>query len=304
MDATPKKVEMPDGVLEHVVNPWLLGADPEFAVVQPPNTCVKNWGPNSVNLQAPAGGIGYDHSGRVWELRPAPSRSAYGVVTNMWRLLRRAEMAKVEQFKWKSGALGAVGTTPIIPTPAVAVNAAGQLEPWEPDEDDIEQTGEDTLGGHVHFGMQGLNPAQLSGLGKLTGTLLNLDVLPRKENLKRIRLAKSRGQNYGDLRYDVVRSCGDHIEFRAAPSWLDKPGQAFAALTAYKLAAVRPSSITWTDDFELKANFLEWLEDFSGVDVDAWLLSRLVDEQGFGAIQADPSADFKPRWRRDDLWAK
>ena len=311
MEPVEKKVEIPDEFLNSVVNPWLLGADPEFAVISPPNRTVKNAGATCVEVEEAPGEIGWDHGGRVWELRPAPSRSAYKVLTNLWRLLRHKDLSRVEQFKWKSGALGGVNT----PTQAPQIIVGWQpnhddpgnpvpIYGPDPDFDGVDPNGEDTLGGHVHFGLAGLNPAQMRGLGATTTALLNLDILPRRENSKRIRLAQSRGLSYGSLSVDAIRACNGHVEFRAAPSWLDKPGQALAALTSYKLAAVRPSSVTWADDFELKGNFLEWLEEFSAIDVDAYLLLRLINRQGFESIQADPSADFKPRWRREDLWAK
>lgn len=311
MDAVEKKVEIPKEALEYVSNRWLLGADPEFAVVSPPNRTVANAGDNLVEDFSSAGGIGSDHGGRVWELRPTPSRSAYGLTTNLWRLLKGRPLAKVEQFKWKSGALGGLNTREQRAGQVMIrdVDQFGNLFDRPARDDELpfaERGGEDTLGGHVHFGLRGLNPQQHKALRQLTTALLNLDVLPMKENTKRISLARMRGLNYGSLTNDCVRESedGTHCEFRAAPSWLDKPGQALAALTSYKLAAVRPGSVDWTDDYSLKENYLDWLDSFIDVDVDALLLTKLVDKQGFNSIQADPSADFKLRWRREDLWAK
>src|SRR5579859_6747649 len=100
-------VEIDSELLREVVNPWLLGADPEFAIMEPPSKLIANSGEYAVEASLKEGGIGQDHQGRVWELRPKPSKSAYAVVTNMWKLLRAAQLDRVERFKWKSGALGA-----------------------------------------------------------------------------------------------------------------------------------------------------------------------------------------------------
>jgi hypothetical protein len=296
MDTSEKTSEktigsLPAKALEFAANDFLLGADPEFAVVEPPNKTVLNIGPHAVETQEPTGGIGSDHNGRVWELRPAPSRSAWTVVDNIWKLLKGSSMSKVQHFKWKSGALG--GTQ--FQQQLTAIDASGQgVYSNIP-----VPNGEDTLGGHVHFGLGALNASQKQALCDLTTALLNLEVLPTKENTRRLQLAQSRGLHYGSLTYDSIRACQGHVEFRAAPSWLDRPGQALAALTAYKLAACRPSALTWAKDFELKNGFLEWLEDFSKVDVDAFLLLRTIERLGFGSIQADPETDFKSRWRHD-----
>lgn len=292
MDNPETQAKIPSEALNYTINEWLLGADPEFAVVTPPNKSIYNSGTYETSTHDSFGAIGGDHGGRVWELRPSPSKTAWTVVENLCRLLKHKELDKVQSFKWKSGALGGATVGPLGNT-----NIDLGLS-------DL-QSAEDTLGGHVHYGLAAFSGPQLAALKNITGTLLNLEILPTKENTKRIRLAHSRGQTYGDLNgYDLVRQCHGHVEFRAAPSWLDKPGQAFAALTVYKLAAARPSAIDWTNNYELKGKFLEWLDELSEVDVDAWLLAKLIDKQGFAAISADPSSDFKPRWRRENLWEK
>jgi hypothetical protein len=281
-------VEINPELLREVANPWLLGADPEFAVLEPPDKLVANQGTYATEVDSPDGGIGNDHSGRVWEIRPQPSTSAYGVVTNIWKLLRHSQLAKVERFKWKGGALGARKTPEVV-----APNADPNFMNPAP------ATTHDTLGGHVHFGIAGFNGPQRAALDALTTALLNLDVLPMKENTKR--LATS---HYGRFNHDAVRSCNGHIEYRCAPSWLDKPGQALAVLTSYKLAATKPSVLNWTGGFEIKCSFLEWLANFAQTDVDAFLLDRFITRRGFDAVCADPDSNFRPRWRKEELWAK
>lgn len=323
---------LPSKYLKWVINPWLLGADPEWAVMTPPDVVVPNTGSNAVNTTKPAGGIGSDHNGRVWELRPSPSTSAYVVAINIWKLLRQQELDKVEKFKWKSGALGAKKHPPAGPVPnslnswvlhynhptygltgaqiqqaaqqaflqqQVTQQMLGTPQPAQPQP--AQDNDLDTLGGHVHFGIAGLNPAQRQALNSVTTGLLNLDILPHKENLRRLGITQNSNPKYGHPDGgDAVRDCNGHVEYRCAPSWLDRPGQALAALTTYKLAGARPSSVKWPGEHGLKSGFVEWLEELSQVDVDAWILSRFIEGQGFEEIQADPSSDFKPRWRRDN----
>lgn len=310
----------PAKYLKMVINPWLLGADPEWAVMTPPDLVVPNSGANAVNTSKSAGEIGSDHGGRVWELRPAPSTSAYVVALNLWKLLQQEELKKLEKFKWKSGALGARkhaapahnGTTPgwmqhqvtfyesIGYTHAnalvMAQNDAAQHQQQAQQHAQAVANDVDTLGGHVHFGIAGLNPAQKRACDSVTTGLLNLDILPQKENTRRLSISQ-----YGKFNQDATRDCNGHVEYRCAPSWLDKPGQALAALTTYKLAAARPSALKWPDSHNLKADFCDWLEELGQIDVDAWVLRNRIATCGFDSIQADPSSDFKPQWRQENV---
>jgi hypothetical protein len=325
---------MPSKFLKDVINPWLLGADPEFAILTPPDVVVPNAEPNAVNTTKAAGAIGSDHNGRVWELRPAPSPSAYVVAINLWKLLRQEELSKLEKFKWKSGALGARKSQAFVPqnqptslegwvqfynNPVngyFGVYTAQQIahtakQAWHNQQAQIQaaqqaalsENNVDTLGGHVHFGISVLNAMQRRALADVTIGLLNLDILPSKENTRRLQITAHSSPKYGHLNDpDAVRDCNGHVEYRCAPSWLDRPGQALAALTAYKLAAARPSSVEWPKEQALKARFVDWLEQLSQVDVDAWVLSDFVARKGFQEIQADPASDFKSRWRKDNPW--
>lgn len=263
--------------LKSVINPWLLGADPEFAVFTPPAR-VYNQGTYSVNcdvrencpddetgLGTALGAIGHDHGGRVWELRPAPAQSSYALLLNIWKLLRAKQMAPVERFRWKAGGV-----------------AEG-----------------DTIGGHVHFGFRKWEPGQLEALSSVTTNLERLDILPTTESQTR----RDTNPDYGNL--VGTRNSGGHVEYRAPASWLDKPGQAFAALTTYKLAALEPGSTSWRRN-ALKQDYLGWVAAMSQRDVDAYLLWRLLDKYGLEKVQADPASDFRPRWRekvtQQDLW--
>jgi hypothetical protein len=316
-------MDIPSRFLKDVINPWLLGADPEWAVMTPPDVVVTNTGPNAVNTTKAAGAIGSDHAGRVWELRPSPSPSAYVVATNLWKLLRQQELDKLQGFKWKSGALGA--NKYVVPTnqpttlqgwtqyysQAMFGYSAAQIQNLAQQHMMHQQAAQnpnnlDTLGGHVHYGISQLNAAQRKALNDVTTGLLSLDILPHKENQRRLAITANSSPHYGHLNDpDAVRDCQGHVEYRCAPSWLDRPGQALAALTTYKLAGARPSSVDWPESYHLKSRYLEWLGELGdGQDVDAWILSQFIERNGFESIQADPSSDFKERWRRDNPWER
>lgn len=321
MDETkPIDAYPPANLLKDVINPWMLGADPEFAVLTPPDVVVANSGQNSVQTQSNEGAIGSDHNGRVWELRPAPSPSAYVVTLNLWKLLCKQEMNKLEKFKWKSGALGGkknVNSVPGQPTSlqgwmqyysnpglvgylsSAQIMLHAQQAMQQQQQAQVAQAALDTLGGHVHFGCAGLNSAQRIALNAVTTGLLNLDILPHKENTRRLELSANAEYKYGHFDGgDATRDCNGHIEYRCPPSWLDKPGQALMALTCFKLAAARPSSVKWPKEFALKEGLFEWLDALAQApDIDAYSVMRYITSHGLGAVQADPASDFKPRWR-------
>jgi len=258
-----KAVEIPADKLKSVINPWLLGADPEFAIFTPPRR-IFNQGEFSCNFDATsgAGQVGHDHGGRVWELRPTPAQSSYALLMNIWRLLGDPLMQPVERFKWKSGGLA----------------------------------DEDTIGGHVHFGFRDWKPGQLESLSGVTTNLERLDILPSGEGPARRQV----NPEYGNLAGQ--RSSGGHVEYRAPASWLDRPGQALAVLTTYKLAALEPTSTAWRRQ-NIKTDYLDWVALMSQRDVDAFILWRLIEKRGLEAVQADPNTDFRPNWRKADLWA-
>jgi Phage phiEco32-like COOH.NH2 ligase-type 2 len=326
-------IDLSTKFLKDVINGWLLGADPEWAVMTPPDVVVPNSGANAVNTTKPAGQIGSDHNGRVWELRPAASPSSYVVATNLWKLLQQSELNKLEKFKWKSGALGAKkhSPSPLVGNATFPLSLADWVvhyqQPfygmtlaqaqnqaqasWQAQQQQMAQQQQqqandlDTLGGHVHFGISGFNGQQRQALDAITTGLLNLDILPQKENAHRLSLTQNSHPKYGHFNGgDAVRDCDGHVEYRCPPSWLDRPGQALAVLTSYKLGAARPSAVKWPGDYSLKAGFVDWLDELSSVDVDAWILSQFLATRNFSEIQADPSSDFKPRWRRDNPWER
>lgn len=252
-----KSKEMSAELLTHVQNPWLLGADPEFGVFTPPRR-ILNRGEFFVEGRTEAGSIGFDHGGRVWEVRPAPAQSAYGLLQNIWKLLCDPLMAPVEKFKWKAGGVA----------------------------------GEDTIGGHVHFGFRDWQPGQLESLSSVTRNLERLDILPTGEGA----LRRDMHPDYGNLLGQ--RTSGGHVEYRAPASWLDKPGQALAALVTYKLAALEPGSVNWREA-HVKQDYLDWVAAMGQRDVDGFALWHFIQKHGFEKVQADPDGNFRPNWRTE-----
>lgn len=153
----------------------------------------------------------------------------------------------------------------------------------------------------MHFDVPAIGPATASALNRILDALERLDILDSRES-------KWRRDNpnimYGKPKhYDAIRECDGHMEYRPPASWLDSPGQALAVLTAMKLAAHAPGSAKWNPE-NPKVEFMSWLCYWGNLDVDAWLLNRLIAKRGFKEVQADPSKDFKPNWRKEELWTK
>jgi hypothetical protein len=74
-----------------------------------------------------------------------------------------------------------------------------------------------------------------------------------------------------------------------------------AVLTTYKLAALEPQSTNWRQQ-QPKEDYLDWIARMSQRDVDAFILWRLIEKQGFGSVQADPDVNFRPNWQKENLW--
>jgi hypothetical protein len=265
--------EIPGTLLKNVVNRFKVGADPEFAVLDENSKLIFNAPPYEVDLTVKAGRIGRDHSGRIWELRPEPSHSAYQVVVNVWKLLNSKALDKIANFRWKSGGLAV---------------------PWKGGASNYNSL---TLGGHVHFGFPTILDEQLAALAETTRLLEKLEILPSRECRVRDGCAERWGADFGKMgrRYST-----DRVEYRAPASWLDRPGQALMCLTVLKLVANAPGSLTTGHD--AKHKLLSFLDFWSQKDVDAWLVLRLIEKRGFEVAQASPDEDFKPNWRKEELW--
>jgi hypothetical protein len=97
------------------VNEFLVGADPEFVIVDGDSTLkqVKE----EREFEIAAGKMGPDHGGYVAELRPTPARSTYTLVKRIQKLLNAPHWTETErQYKWLAGPVQEV-TTPAVNTP-------------------------------------------------------------------------------------------------------------------------------------------------------------------------------------------
>lgn len=135
-----------------MLNTFLVGCDPEFAALGGDGTQI-----NLSHFFPRDQEIGYDHGGRIGELRPEPTRGTYALTKKLRRLINSPELARVNAAKLRAG--------------AKVLN--------------------DSLGGHVHFGFPAKRDQRITALDTVTRTLEQLDILPRQESATR------RQGNYG-----------------------------------------------------------------------------------------------------------
>ena len=186
------------------VNRFCLGADPEwiFGSREDPGlkASAKDFGMKT------GCAFGMDSNGRLAELRAYPSRWAVEVVAGIAETLRWVPLAASNTLAYDYVA-GAHKT-------------------------------EDSLGGHVHLGRKRPYRAdEILALDALNHALAAAGVFPLKEwNYRR----SQRGGRFGYGQDGDIRLQGHGYEYRAFPSWLDSPRQAFLVLTLSKLAVVDP----------------------------------------------------------------
>jgi len=192
----------------------LIGADPEFVLLNPPHV-VNTYANN--RYRAISVDYGYDHGGYVIEPHPEPALSVRQVVKNIKKCLVTVGKENTIGHKWRAGAY--------ITTPERGIS----------------------LGGHVH--VDRLNPTtdQLRAYDTFTGNLERLDILPRNESI--YRRGHSAYGNWGDVRCEHGRH-----EYRSMCSWLFSSKAATLSMTGIKLAVVAPETVERLDSIEgLKA---------------------------------------------------
>lgn len=245
-----------------VINNFLVGCDPEFVALDSKGTLL-----NVANAISQEGEVGYDHSGRVLELRPQPARGTFALVKRLQALLSDDRIKTIVGYgyakKFRAGA----------------------------------KVGPVTLGGHVHFGFPHsrdtkLFQSKIQACDKVTTLLEHLDILPTNESKQR----RDSGE-YGQ--YGQTRASGDHTEYRTMASWLYDPRVAYLCLTAAKLAASDPAgaleALTNVTSFE---GLKRWFERYKNKDANA---TRAVDNVlalGHKRLVVDPDVDFRERWGR------
>jgi hypothetical protein len=279
------KTNSPASAPTKLINPFIVGADPEFAVIDPTlpgRSKIVNVG-QKFNPEGRE--FGWDHGGSVVELRPDPSRDIYQLTKKIRKLLTTHQNAKViEPFKWKAGAY-----------------YDGQC-----------------LGGHIHFDTpfvaaakewdrlcdcsdcmaaqeapKGTYESEVKVLDLLTQTLENLDILPKEESEKRRR----GGDGYG--RFGAVRAEGKGTEYRTMCSWLLSPQTTFTVLTASKLACIKGvEKLKLLKGKEWK-DLLSFFEAFSGADSNVERFLARIAPRGLKYLQVDPDEDFKGSWREE-----
>lgn len=248
------------------LNKFLLGADPEFMMMQGADTL---WRAAYRALPHPsAGTVGIDHGGWVSELRPAPALYALTLIRRMRRLLGLPELVKQPGWagKWRAG-----GGLPVV-------REGGPL---------IFQA----IGGHVHFGLPEFSREQRAALDNWNGYLLGRDILPKAENAKRMTYT-----HYGTTN-DAVRVCGEHVEYRGFPSWLFHPKTAMLVLTGAKLAAALPGRAP--DAAAGVADLKRYFAELQDHDADAAFVYETILEPAtrWAHLQHDVDADIREAWQ-------
>lgn len=260
-------------------NQFLVGCDPEFVVLDSDGKLI-----NAADYTGHAGVVGYDHDGRVWELRPAPSRS----IRDIYRRLRgyiTGDWSKTKlpshRYRWRAGALVR------------------------------HSDGEQPLGGHIHLDVPLYEPVRADGLvrqysararevigacDEVTRLLESVELLPSTQTQERRR----KWPNYGE--FSNIREAGprghERIEYRTPPSWLFDPRVALLSLCLYKLAAVDPKSAQAIRKGSLPA-ISRFLEHFVDADDDA----RFIREHPkvLPRSAPDPDRNFVRPWRQLEL---
>ena len=253
---TKKLVERADRKEEGVVlNKFLLGCDPEFVALDARGQLI-----NGVVLGN--GEIGYDHSGRVLELRPSPSKGAYSLVKKLRTLLGDKRLQGLHAVKFRAGA----------------------------------RVADMSLGGHVHFGVDPttttLAGGPIAALDVVTRLLEHLDILPRNECQLRRRGHYGR---FGDVRVSHGKDGSPHLEYRTMASWLHDPKVAFLCLTLAKLAVCDPGgTVQVLKGVTSWSKLLDWVGNYRAKDTNAArVYEKLVDLK---QVSLDPDVDFRGRW--------
>lgn len=238
------------------LNKFLVGADPEFVATDQHGHTV-----NAEDILKYDGTIGWDHQGRVMELRPSPAKGTYTLLRHIRDLVLHPMLENRPDLRFYAGN-----------------TAKGE-----------------SLGGHIQFGYDPYRPDRtftdehkfrVGALDTLAQGLVRLDVLPT--------LARGMYGGLGDVRVDPLKGGGYRVEYRTLPSWLFSPKVAFLCLTAAKLAVIDGPRMPVIDGFRV---LTEWVRKFSSTDLNARRLHGYLTASPKD-FQVDPAADFRGRWRK------
>lgn len=249
------------------LNSYKIGADPEFVFLDSQNRVLEGrtfW--RDAFGSATTAEVGLDHSGRVAELRPAPTKGTYTLVKSMRKALVTSPFIK-----------GVTGVSKIL---------AGAMAP-----------NGDSMGGHVHFDHATLGsrfePAVLRGLNALTEHFIAAGLFPEEDCRRRI------NHGYGTARDAVRFQEGRSVEYRCAPSWLYSPQVAMLYLTAAKLVPLNPADSTRLLSRKAFHNLKEFFELFVRDANAKRVLEKILEPIGSpDEIPQDPSADVREMWEQ------
>jgi hypothetical protein len=217
---------------DKLLNTFLLGADPEVVVLDPPT--LVNGQKSIKNALSDAHFFGWDHNGFVLEPHPAPCFSARGLMANMKKSLDVISH-RLPSYRLRAGAHYS-----------------------DPDTRSV------TLGGHVHLDIPILTRNQIDAMDVLTESLEHLDILPKNECLTRFRAG-----TYG--RKSDIRAERGRVEYRSMCSWLFSRKTSMLCVTGIKLAAVAPQTLKkmtsiselkgWIEGFKGTDDDADWILD-------------------------------------------
>lgn len=251
-----------------LINNFMVGADPELVFLDPPRIIRgTHYDTKGLRLAKPI--FGFDHNGYVAEPHPEPDLCVRNVMKNL-KVCMEGMAHAYGELKWRGGAY---------------VAGTGNREHV-------------TLGGHVHLDFPRPSEAQIRAFDNVHDTLVALDILPQEECGSRVRLG-----GYG-AKGDVRMEHG-HMEYRSLCSWLFSRKASMLSMTAIKVAAVDPDSMTKSlDSVQALSN---WFEAYRLKDDDV----RYMFERDYfgGDLTAHPDQDIKSVWRLNpedgaDAWTK
>lgn len=250
------------------LNSYKIGADPEFVFLDSQNRVLegRTFWRDSLYGSATSAEVGLDHSGRVAELRPAPTKGTYSLIKSMGKALNTSPFIK-----------GVTGASKML---------AGAMAP-----------NGDSMGGHVHFDSATLGPRfhpdVLGGLNALTEHFIAAGFFPEDDCEKRI------AHGYGGPSDAVRHQEGRSVEYRCAPSWLYSPQIAMLYLTAAKLVPLNPveaRTLLSRKSFHKLKDFFRLFEKDANA---SRVLERILDPLASpDEIPQDPTADIREVWER------
>jgi hypothetical protein len=144
------------------------------------------------------------------------------------------------------------------------------------------------LGGHVHFDFPFVaeNDKRVYALNGVTSLLEELDILPKLQS----------GYRHRYQAIDTIRKANDanRLEYRYMCSWLHSPITTQLCLTAAKLAATHPESVS-TKDISVAA-LQSWFEQFKNKDDDADRVIEKIFEPKL-KLEAKIDVDLQDSWK-------